>query len=401
MIKWYEKTLDELGIVARGKSKHRPRDAEFLYGGPYPFIQTADVKNANLYINSFSQTYSEEGLKQSKLWPVGTLCITIAANIADTAILDIEACFPDSIIGFIANEDICNVKFIKYYLSYFQNSLKQISQGAAQDNLNLKKLLNFKFKIPNKNTQDKMAYILSSYDDLIENNFKRIQLLEESAELIYKEWFVNFRFPGYEKCEFVDGVPVGWSRVHLNEIVSTQYGFTESALNEDTGVKYLRGKDINKTSYINWSSVPWCKIEDNQKDKYALKKHDILVIRMADPGKVGIVEEDIEAVFASYLIRVNINNDNIKPYYLFYFLNSDFYQQFISQSSTGATRKSANAKLITDVDILMPEKKVIEQFETKITDLRVLLNNLLQQNQKLKEARDILIPKLIMGEIEV
>ncbi|KEH91724.1 restriction endonuclease subunit S [Clostridium novyi] len=218
---------------------------------------------------------------------------------------------------------------------------------------------------------------------------------------IVSEEFVNFRFPGYEKCEFVDGVPKGWSKVHLSEIVSTQYGFTESALNEDTGVKYLRGKDINKTSYINWSSVPWCKIEDNQKDKYALKKHDILVIRMADPGKVGIVEEDIEAVFASYLIRININNDNIKPYYLFYFLNSDFYQQFISQSSTGATRKSANAKLITDVDILMPEKKVIEQFETKITDLRVLLNNLLQQNQKLKEARDILIPKLIMGEIEV
>ena len=104
-MKWDEKSLDELGSVGRGKSKHRPRDAEHLYGGPYPFIQTGDVKHAELYIKSYSQTYSEAGLAQSKLWPAGTLCITIAANIADTAILGLDACFPDSVLGFIANEE--------------------------------------------------------------------------------------------------------------------------------------------------------------------------------------------------------------------------------------------------------------------------------------------------------
>ena len=93
-----EFNLDQLGTVSRGRSRHRPRDAAFLYGGPYPFVQTGDVKHAGLYLRDYDQTYSEAGLAQSKLWPAGTLCITIAANIAETSILGIEACFPDSII---------------------------------------------------------------------------------------------------------------------------------------------------------------------------------------------------------------------------------------------------------------------------------------------------------------
>ena len=111
---WPLKSIDELGHVSRGRSKHRPRDAEYLYGGLYPFIQTSDVKHSNLYITEYSQTYSDAGLAQSKLWKAGTLCITIAANIADTAILGIDACFPDSVIGFIPAPGKADARFIKY-----------------------------------------------------------------------------------------------------------------------------------------------------------------------------------------------------------------------------------------------------------------------------------------------
>jgi type I restriction enzyme S subunit len=96
--------LDDIGRIARGKSKHRPRNDPVLYGGKYPFIQTGDVKHSNFYVTGYSQTYNEIGLAQSKLWQPGTLCITIAANIAETAILKIQACFPDSIIGFIPHK---------------------------------------------------------------------------------------------------------------------------------------------------------------------------------------------------------------------------------------------------------------------------------------------------------
>ena len=137
-----EVTLDSLGTVSRGRSRHRPRDAPFLYGGPYPFVQTGDVKKAGLYLREFGQTYSEAGLAQSKLWPVGTLCITIAANIADTAILDIEACFPDSVIGFVADQKKADPRFMKYLFdAVLKARFQSFTQGAAQDNLSQAKLL--------------------------------------------------------------------------------------------------------------------------------------------------------------------------------------------------------------------------------------------------------------------
>ena len=139
---WHQYKLDELGSVSRGRSRHRPRDAGHLYGGAYPFVQTGDVKHSGLYLTKYEQTYSEQGLAQSKIWPVGTLCITIAANIADTSILGIEACFPDSVIGFVPDPKKADARFIKYL---FDATLKKrysaFTQGAAQDNLSQGKLL--------------------------------------------------------------------------------------------------------------------------------------------------------------------------------------------------------------------------------------------------------------------
>ena len=113
---WREVRLSDLGEVARGRSRHRPRYAEHLYGGEYPFIQTGDVKASGGIIDSHQQTYSEAGLAQSRLWPAGTMCITIAANIAETGILKYPACFPDSVIGFIADPEKADVYFIEYLL---------------------------------------------------------------------------------------------------------------------------------------------------------------------------------------------------------------------------------------------------------------------------------------------
>ena len=109
---WPIQKISSLGEFDRGKSKHRPRDAAHLYGGSYPFIQTGDVTNSDGRITSFRQTYSEAGLAQSRLWPVGTLAITIAANIAETALLTFPACFPDSVVGFTADPKKADVRFV-------------------------------------------------------------------------------------------------------------------------------------------------------------------------------------------------------------------------------------------------------------------------------------------------
>ena len=196
---WKTAKLDKLGFVGRGKSRHRPRNAAFLYGGRYAFFQTGDIKAANFHLTEFSQTYSEEGLAQSKLWKPGTLCITIAANIAESAILNIEGCFPDSVVGFVADPDKADVRFIKYNLDTLKLQMQSVSRGTTQDNLSLDKLLTFDFHVPPLPVQRRIAAILSAYDELMENSRRRIRILETMARSLYREWFVHFRFPGHEK----------------------------------------------------------------------------------------------------------------------------------------------------------------------------------------------------------
>lgn len=134
---WNKNKFSELGQLDRGKSKHRPRDAAFLYGGSYPFVQTGDIANSNGQITSYSQTYSEDGLAQSKLWPAGTLCITIAANIGKTAILTFPACFPDSIVGFTPDNSLVDIEFIRQWLVTIESDLEAIAPQSAQKNINL------------------------------------------------------------------------------------------------------------------------------------------------------------------------------------------------------------------------------------------------------------------------
>nr|WP_256139980.1 restriction endonuclease subunit S [Xanthomonas vasicola] len=145
---WREVALASLGELSRGKSKHRPRNDSRLYGSAYPFIQTGDVANSRGTLTSSKVFYSEFGLKQSRLFPSGTLCITIAANIADTAMLAIDACFPDSVVGFIPNKDDCVAQFIKYVIDDNKESLEALAPATAQKNINLKVLSQVKLRIP-------------------------------------------------------------------------------------------------------------------------------------------------------------------------------------------------------------------------------------------------------------
>ena len=402
---WVPRKLHELGYVGRGRSRNRPRDDASLFGGPYPFIQTGDVKAADFYLTQYTQTYNEKGLAQSKLWMPDTLCITIAANIAETAILKFPACFPDSIVGFVPFPNVADVRFVKYYIDTIKLNMQNASKGTTQDNLSVDKLLTFDILTPPFSIQRKIAAILSAYNDLIENNTRRIAILEEMAQALYREWFVHFRFPGHEKIRMVESalgmIPEGWEVVKLSSVVETQYGYTESADKAEIGPKYLRGMDINKTSYIQWDLVPYCPIDHTNYIKYKLSVGDILVIRMADPGKVGIIEKQIDAVFASYLIRLNITSPSISPYYLFYFLLSDGYQNYVTGASTGTTRKSASAGVITDIDMVIPTDDIREQFETQVSSVRSMLNSLLDRNTNLRRTRDLLLPKLISGEVNV
>jgi len=144
---WPVGSFGRVGQLDRGRSRHRPRDAKVLYGGPYPFIQTGDVANSGGSITRHTATYSEDGLKQSRLWQRGTLCITIAANIAKTGILTFEACFPDSVVGFLPGPQV-RTRFVQAWLAFLQPTLEASAPQAAQKNINLEILRKLPIPLP-------------------------------------------------------------------------------------------------------------------------------------------------------------------------------------------------------------------------------------------------------------
>ncbi|MBD8069291.1 restriction endonuclease subunit S [Bacillus sp. PS06] len=160
---WKELKLSEAGDLKRGLSKHRPRNAPELLNGPYPLIQTGNIGKQNLFISKYNQTYSEFGLKQSKLWPKGTLCITIAANIAQTGILSFDACFPDSVVAFIPKIKISNI-YVHYWFTFFQKIIEANAPESAQKNINLKILGELVINVPPIDFQTKFENIVSKIE---------------------------------------------------------------------------------------------------------------------------------------------------------------------------------------------------------------------------------------------
>lgn len=175
---WQKVKFSDIGEIGRGKSKHRPRNDKILYGGKYPFIQTGDIAQSNGWITSHTQTYSNFGLAQSKLWPANTVCITIAANIANTAILSYPACFPDSVVGFIADHQKCLPQFVKWSIDIIKNDLETYAPATAQKNINLSILEDIRINCAPLDEQQEIVRRVESlfaYADQLEERWRMAQ----------------------------------------------------------------------------------------------------------------------------------------------------------------------------------------------------------------------------------
>lgn len=176
------KKLSALGSLDRGRSKHRPRNDPQLLGGPYPLIQTGEVASAGLYITSYNNTYSELGLQQSKMWNAGTLCITIAANIAQTSILAFDACFPDSVVGFVPHEDISAI-YMHYWFSFFQKILEEQAPQVAQKNINLAILSDLDVILPTIEKQNAFVAFVAQVDKsklTIQQSLDKLEVMKKT-----------------------------------------------------------------------------------------------------------------------------------------------------------------------------------------------------------------------------
>ena len=385
---WEAKGLDELGYVSRGRSRHRPRDAAHLYGGPHPFVQTGDVKHAGLYLTEYIQTYSEDGLAQSRMWPAGTLCITIAANIADTAILGFDACFPDSVIGFIPDDKKADARFIKYLFdALLQRKYKQFAQGAAQDNLSQSKLLSLKFPIPGISEQKQIADVLTAYDDLIENNRRRIQLLEQAARLLYKEWFVHLRFPGHEHTQIIDGVPEGWEKTTFGDAVENF-----DRLRIPLSVTE-REKRPGSFPYHGAAGILDHLDGFIFEGRFLLVGEDGTVVTQGNTAMLQLVEGKFWVSNHAHVVQGQL----VSTEYLFCFMS----HYPITGHITGVAQPKLSQRNLNRISMLIQPANLLDMFQDSAEPMFNQIFNLKAVCDRLAKARDLLLPKLMNGEVAV
>ena len=315
------------------------------------------------------------------MWNPGTLCITIAANIADTGILAMDACFPDSVMGFIPYDGVADVRFVKYCFDILQQDCKTISQGTAQDNLSWEKLSTIRFPAPSIAIQQKIADILATYDDLVENNQKQIKLLEEAAQRLYKEWFVDLRFPGHETTPTVDGVPEGWTWGTLADIAVFRRGKTITKDQVNAGIVPVVAGGLEPAYYHDTpnTNVPVVTVSGSG----------------ANAGFTRMYHTKVWASDCSYIDAAVTKNIA----WVYCFLKGN--KASIDAMQKGAAQPHVYAKDLNAMKALFPDDKLMEQFRVITEPMFTGIGKLDMQIKRLAEARDRLLPKLMSGEIEV
>ena len=391
--------LNQLATVKRGRSRHRPRNAPHLFGGPYPFIQTGDVKAAEFWIHESEQTYSEAGLEQSRIWPSGTICVTIAANIAESGILAVDACFPDSVVGVTAHPEKADPSFLKYALDYMKLRLQAVSGGTTQDNLSVKKLLSFDFPAPTINVQRQVAHTLRSFDDLIENNRRRIGILEELARLLYREWFVRFRYPGHEGVELVDSdlgpIPEGWIAGEFSDLVSEiTKTVSPDDIAEGTPVVGLQHLPRRSTTLHEWDSA--AHVGSRRK---VFSAGDILFGKIR-PYFHKVVDAPISGCSSTDAIVFRPKDESFRSRALAV-ASSDEFVGVATATSNGTKMPRANTRILMSYGLPHPTRDVEEAFRGTVGPMDALRKTLETQNRILRGARDLLLPRLVSGELDV
>ena len=399
---WTPTKLDELGYVGRGKSRHRPRNAAFLYGGRYPFFQTGDIKAANFYLTEYSQTYSEEGLAQSKLWKPGTLCITIAANIAETAVLGIEGCFPDSVVGFVADPSKADVRFIKYYLEILKLRMQSISHGATQDNLSLDKLLSFDFLVPPLPIQRRIAGILSAYDELIENSQRRIKILETMARALYREWFVYFRFPGHESVARVPSprgeIPEGWQVKKLKEVAE----INRAQINARSAPKQIHYIDISSVSPGQVDSITTLAFADAPGRARRIIQHGDVLWSCVRPNRrshAQIMHPESNTIASTGFAVLTATK--VPFTFLYFATTTDDFVSFLTNSATGAAYPAVTAATFEKADLVIPPSLLLRKFGDIAIPIAEQIHTLQRQIKTLRRTRDHLLPRLLSDQVNL
>mgnify|MGYP000062206223 CR=1 FL=1 len=406
MTNWEEQKFGDLYLIPSRNGLTRPSSVR---GAGYKFINMGEIFAYNRIgrIETELVQLNEKEKKEMTLQKNDLLfarqSLVFAGAGKCSIVLDVEdvVSFESHIIRVRLNPEIANPMFYYYYFSLPYNSVKTIVQQCAQAGIRGSDLEKIKVPCPHIEIQNQIADILSAYDDLIEANNRRIELLEQTAQELYKEWFVRFRFPGYENVEFENGLPEGWERNKIQKYYNTCSGGTPSRSNPEyfeSGVyPWVKTGEIKDCVIIDTEEYITQEAVNNSSAKVLPAKSVAMAMYGVNIGLLAYFDSEMTCNQACCVF--SDKRDFSSKHYLYYYLKS--IREYLLLISFGAAQQNLSQDLIKKIKITMPSDDVVQAFEKQVDDIYGNIRMLLLKNKNLAEQRDMLLPRLISGKLGV
>lgn len=399
MSEWKITRVSQMAEILSGGTPKT--EVEEYWNGNIPWLSVKDFAGDARKVYDSEKHISELGLNSSAtqlLYP-GDLIISARGTVGEIAQIGKTSAFNQSCYG-LRVADGYSSDYLYYMLKYQVRYLKSVANGAVFDTIVVKTFDRMKASVPDLPTQKRIAEILSAYDDLIENNNRRIALLEKAAQKLYKEWFVRFRFPGYENVKFENGLPEGWTIKRMNDFCYVTDGTHDTPKPSDEGFPLITGRCI-KNGFVDFNEAYCISSKDHEsiKKRSGLATGDILFSNIGTVGNCCIVDYNRE--FSVKNVIIFKPNDMIQTAYLYYWMTSHSMQEIFATQTNGASQQFVGLTFMRRYKILVPEQKILIAFGDKILPILEQKRTLHNNNLNLAKQRDLLLPRLMSGKLEV
>lgn len=401
MNRWVTKKIADIADVVAGGTPST-NNSEF-WNGNIGWITPADLSGYKYrYIANGARNITKAGLNNSSayLLPKNTILLSSRAPIGYVAIAGKELATNQGFKNLICDDTQIDYRFMYYWLQLNADALKCFASGATFPELSAGTVKKIKVTLPDMVTQNRITDILFAYDELIEANTRRIELLEQTTQELYKEWFVRFRFPGYENAKFENGLPEGWKIKRMNEFCYVTDGTHDTPKPVDVGVPLVTGRCIS-SGFVDFDAAYNISEADHKgiKKRSGLKSGDILFSNIGTVGNCCIVDYDREFSVKNVIIfKPETMRDTA---YLYYWMTSSTMQEVFGAQTNGASQQFVGLTFMRRYKLLVPKDDILEVFADKVLPIVEQKRLLHQKNLNLAAQRDMLLPRLMSGKLEV
>ena len=395
--------IGDLGTIITGKTP--PTTNKNYYGDYAVFIKPTDISEQSKYTYETEEMYSKLAAEkyESSLIPKGAICVPCIGTIGTKMTMAPCDCYTNQSINSIVCNDRYDNEYVYYLIKNFLPGLKSYNLGTASGREYVSKSNFEKIELvaeQDKTIQKKIGEFLSRYDSLIENYQKQIELLEEAAQRLYKEWFVDLHFPGHENTKIVEGVPEGWEKKKVKEVCDTTSGGTPSRSKTEfyTGdILWVKTKELNDDFIFDTEEKITEDAIRNSSAKMVPSGSILMAMYGATIGKLGIATKELSCNQACCVFLLP-EDSTLRLYLYNWLLNS---RTLLISMGKGAAQPNLSQDMIKNLEVVVPSSCLLAKFDSKVKPLYRIMSYHSSQIRLLTEARDRLLPRLMNGEIKI